>query len=120
MGLFRRPEDVEQTLHRILARIEEKIIVPELGPCWLWQGGTQSKGYGTISLYGQNHLVHRVMLLIVAGALEEDTYACHRCDVRTCCRPQHLFPGTPMDNHLDMRQKGRHWVPGQPPRRLER
>lgn len=32
---------------------------------------------------------------------------CHRCDVRPCVRPEHLFLGTPRDNVVDMMVKGR-------------
>ena len=33
---------------------------------------------------------------------------CHRCDVRACVRPDHLFLGSYADNAQDMAQKARH------------
>jgi hypothetical protein len=28
-------------------------------------------------------------------------FACHRCDVKPCCRPSHLYEGSQSDNELD-------------------
>jgi hypothetical protein len=38
-----------------------------------------------------------------------DLDCCHKCDVRDCCRPEHLFVGTRSENMLDMSAKGRHF-----------
>ncbi len=35
----------------------------------------------------------------------------HKCDVRCCVNPDHLFLGTYADNNLDARLKGRHRAP---------
>lgn len=35
--------------------------------------------------------------------------ACHRCDIRACVRPSHLFEGTRLQNVQDMDGKGRRW-----------
>ncbi len=110
--------NTEKLLARILKRTEERLMVEALGPCWEWQGGTQSKGYATISVMGHNLLVHRVVYAIVHGHVTEGQFVCHHCDNRICCRPEHLFEGTAMDNHLDMRQKGRDWKVGQQPKAL--
>ncbi len=35
-------------------------------------------------------------------------HICHKCDVRNCINPDHLFLGTPQQNQLDKIRKGRH------------
>lgn len=94
------------------------LVVSGVDPCWEWQGGTTSKGYGTISIQCKTHYVHRVVYLLLAGAIEAGMYVCHTCDNRICCNPGHLFLGTALDNHMDMRAKNRAWVFGKPPGEL--
>jgi hypothetical protein len=33
--------------------------------------------------------------------LKPGAFACHRCDVKPCCRPSHLYEGTQADNEED-------------------
>lgn len=37
-----------------------------------------------------------------------DRWVLHRCDNPPCCRPDHLFLGTAVENAADMNAKGRH------------
>lgn len=76
--------------------------------CWLWTGALTKLGYGE----WQKKRVHRRMWEYVHGQIPSGPHLgtmciCHRCDVRSCCNPDHLFLGTQQDNMADAWVKGR-------------
>ena len=77
--------------------------------CLLWIGATQRNGYGRAQWgkRGQSYLVHRLAWQAANGPIPEGKVICHKCDVRACINPQHLFVGTQSDNIKDMYAKGR-------------
>jgi len=76
--------------------------------CWLWTGGKISTGYGAIRVKGKNILVHRLSYeLHVGHPVPKGVCVLHRCDVRNCVNPEHLFLGSKADNVHDMDSKGR-------------
>jgi hypothetical protein len=87
------------------------VVRTELGPCWLWTASAGiTTGYGRINL-GRTEGVetaHRVSWLLSVGPIPDGKHVLHRCDVRRCVRPSHLFLGTNDDNVADMNAKGRH------------
>lgn len=64
-------------------------------------------GYGATSPKGKYKLVHRVAWEVANGPIPKGMFVLHRCDVRTCINPDHLFLGTHKDNMRDMQQKRR-------------
>lgn len=79
--------------------------------CWLWTLGKVS-GYGSFKVKRKYLLAHRVAWTLTNGKIPHDgSYhgicVLHRCDVRTCCNPNHLFLGTAADNNTDKKNKGR-------------
>lgn len=97
---------VTPAIDRVLEKIE---IVTETG-CWIYMGGI-SEGYGIVSMPGPKGTApdraHRVSYLHFNGPIADDLFVCHRCDIRCCCNPHHLFLGTQHVNNTDMANKGR-------------
>lgn len=75
--------------------------------CHLWTGKPNHNGYGRIGIGRKDYLVHRVSYELQVGPIPDGLYVCHKCDVRLCLNPEHLFVGTPKDNLHDMMRKGR-------------
>ena len=83
-----------------------------LDSCWPWKGALHRFGYGMIQRGKRSDTAHRVAWEVTHGAPESGKYICHRCDNPPCCNPNHLFIGDPVDNMMDMVNKGRHWSKG--------
>lgn len=81
--------------------------------CWRWRGSHGQDGYGRITPDGEglrncNYMAHRASWEIHNGPIPPGLLVCHSCDVRDCVNPDHLFLGSPDDNHRDMLSKHRH------------
>lgn len=81
------------------------------GECWLWTASKNSKGYGSYKLNGNLVLAHRYSWEFFNGTIPKGIFVLHKCDVRNCVNPKHLFIGTNRDNAIDMINKGRGYTP---------
>lgn len=72
--------------------------------CWIFTGTLNGKGYGCFSRTS----AHRASYKIFKGDITEGKFVCHKCDVKSCVNPDHLWLGTHEDNMLDMVKKERH------------
>jgi len=77
------------------------------GGCWLWSGPPAANGYGQLGVGRKVIKAHRFSYSRFCGEIPDGLFVCHRCDVRLCVNPAHLFLGTRRDNVNDMVAKGR-------------
>lgn len=77
--------------------------------CWEWTASTFGKnGYGQFSIKEEKITVaHRASWFMHYGKIPHDMCILHKCDVRRCVNPKHLFIGTKKDNAIDAIKKGR-------------
>ena len=93
---------------RLLSRFQSYISpIPDAKGCQLWNGPRWSHGYGTFNIGQKKFLAHRVSWVIHNGEIPNKLFVLHRCDVKVCVNPKHLFLGTHTDNAKDRALKGR-------------
>lgn len=82
--------------------------IPE-GGCWIWLLSLRKDGYGQFHKPDRPRTVgaHRFAWALYRGPIPDGLQVLHRCDVRCCVNPSHLFLGTNQDNMDDMKRKGR-------------
>lgn len=102
-----RTDHSEETLmRRFWAKVDKAPGFGPNGDCWEWTARLDGRGYGEIKVAGKYKKAHRLALFGMSN-LDNELFACHRCDNPQCVRPSHLFPGEPVDNVRDMHNKGR-------------
>ena len=92
----------------VAERFDQKVVrLPDSPGCWLWTGARTTTGYGHMEVGYSYEKAHRVSYELHRGRIPTGLSVLHRCDVRTCVRPDHLFLGSQGDNVRDAVRKGR-------------
>lgn len=90
-----------------MERLRKRSVVDANG-CWIWQGHTNANGYGEAGWQNRTWRAHRLAYLAAYGDFDWRLLVCHRCDVRRCVNPAHLFLGDNGANIRDAVEKKRH------------
>ena len=91
-----------------------KVRIGYPNECWEWRASVSSSGYGNwygdvegLPKQGTAHKRAYVLFNGDPGGL----FVLHKCGNRRCCNPNHLYAGTPLDNHNDCVKHGTHSKP---------
>lgn len=76
--------------------------------CWLWDGNIRENGYGRAwdSERQLPILAHRLAWILARGPIPDGLLVGHRCHLRQCVNPAHLFVGTRRESMDDTFLKG--------------
>lgn len=97
-----------EEIQKLKKFLESRRVIDNNG-CWIWTGATNTYGYGRINFNGRFVGVHRVSLKVYKPSeFIEDLGTLHKCDVRNCFNPEHLYCGSQSDNLLQCVIDGRH------------
>ncbi len=96
----KRKKSIDERLWSKCDRTESGCLVFARGRiCW--------DGYGQVSHEGKTMKAHRVSWSVTNGPIPPGMMVLHKCDVRSCVEPSHLFLGDAKLNMADMVSKGR-------------
>jgi len=77
------------------------------GECLIWTGPVDPDGYGMVSYKDETWRVPRLVWTFLCGPPRKGVMVLHSCDNPPCIRPDHLAPGSVMDNKQDQLRRGR-------------
>lgn len=95
------PKMTPNDLIRFMAKVSKST------GCWNWVAGKFNGGYGKFRIGNKFYLSHRVSYSIHFGETPAHLCLLHKCDNPSCVNPDHLQPGTHLENSKDMISKGR-------------
>ncbi len=79
----------------------QRIVLDPGRGCWLWEGSSPD-GYGHLTNpSGGSKRAHRASYETFVGPIPNGLMVCHKCDVKLCINPAHLYAGTAKNNFDD-------------------
>lgn len=90
-----------------LERFFDKVQPEPNSGCWLWDGATNSAGYGHFRCKGRVQSAYRVIFEHEKGPIPKDLEIDHLCNVRCCVNPDHLEVVTRLENCRRSWERGR-------------
>lgn len=104
--LTSNPSEIGGTWLEAIERLLSRVTFTDT--CWLWNGHTNDKGYGYMSVGGRPQGVHRwSWMFFHKASILPKFKILHTCDTPPCIFPFHLWIGTDKENTQDMMSKGR-------------
>lgn len=88
-------------------RLLERVVKTPSG-CWEYTGTLNHKGYGEIcegGAHGRTKRAHRVSYELFVGPIPTGKLIRHSCHNPPCVNPDHLKPGTHLENMKDRRER---------------
>ncbi len=105
-----RPIPDRVTIH---GSIEKKFAIKSKGRnesgCWIWGGGLNKNGYGSLRDGVKMKGAHRVSWEIHFGQIPEGLSVLHKCNNPACVNPVHLKLGDHTENMDDRKNNGKPW-----------
>lgn len=78
--------------------------------CWLWTAAQSTGGYGKFGEYSGSSVktwnAHRLAWVLTSGPIAPGLEVCHRCNVKLCVRPDHLYLAEHRQNSADAARDG--------------
>jgi hypothetical protein len=93
----------------IAQRLAHYFRIDPISGCHIWQGHLVT-GYGVLRNRGKDRYAHRVAWESKHGPIPDGMVLRHRCNVRSCCNPDHLVPGTRAENNADLKAERLRWA----------
>lgn len=98
-------EHTRYTCYRGYEPLSERIFdnvmtVPESG-CWIWMRALNRSGYGQLTYLKKHMEAHRASWIAHRGEIPNGVGVLHRCNIRSCVNPDHLYLGGQKENVAD-------------------